>query len=329
MQHVIVLVVVFLIANLVYGAEYIAPVFELPDPDAWTYEEKYGVPDIIVSSPAVDIPANGTDLWAKHITRVGNTRDRAIRAIQVKPRGDAKSVVHHANSSILVDGERFGMLTEYAMGKIGEEVPVDVYRKLPANAEVLWDIHMFPGGVGAGAEGLAVLDNVVEVAIWLVDDDEAAALEYEQDLSLYQISQQSDIVIPPNGYLITQGFHSFDHPVRLDSWQPHGHLRMVAASIEIFYPETGKLEAISQVSNWSATWHHSHKYGATVAPLIPAGAVIVMRQWYDNTADNINNPDPDQWVLGGSRTGDEMTHAWLAVTHLDEDGFDSMTAERI
>ena len=32
--------------------------------------------------------------------------------------------------------------------------------------------------------------------------------------------------------------------------------------------------------------------------------------------------------MGGSRTGDEMTHAWLAITHLDDEGFEQLVAER-
>ena len=103
---------------------------------------------------------------------------------------------------------------------------------------------------------------------------------------------------------------------------------MNAASLEIFYPETGRTEQISQISNWSATWHHSHIYEADVAPLLPTGAILVIKQWYDNSADNPNNPDPDQWVYGGSRTGDEMSHAWIAITHLDEEGYEKIVAER-
>ena len=128
---------------------------------------------------------------------------------------------------------------------------------------------------------------------------------------------------------MTQGFKSFDHPVRVDSWQPHGHLRMNAASLEIFFPETGRTEPVSQVSKWSATWHHSHIFAAGSAPLVPTGAVLIMKQWYDNTADNPNNPDPDQWVYGGSRTGDEMTHNWMAVTHLDDEEFERLSSERM
>jgi len=32
--------------------------------------------------------------------------------------------------------------------------------------------------------------------------------------------------------------------------------------------------------------------------------------------------------MGGSRTGDEMTHAWLAITHLDDEGFEQLKAQR-
>ncbi|MSR12418.1 MAG: cytochrome c [Gammaproteobacteria bacterium] len=310
------------------------PPLNLPDPNEWSFAADLGQPDMIIPSVPIDIPASGNDLWLKHNVATGLTTDRCIKAVQVKPRGDAKSVVHHANSNVEVpdeDGEfqRYGMLTEYAMGKWGELVPDGVCRTLPAGSRVAWDIHMFPGGVGAMAQGKMIEDNVVEIGLWFHEEGYGIDTPvYKQDLSLYQISPQGDLVIEPNGYQMTQGFHSFDHPVRLDSFQPHGHLRMRHASLEIFYPETGRTEAISQVSNWSATWHHSHIFGEDSAPLLPAGAVLVLKQWYDNTSDNPNNPDSDQWVVGGSRTGDEMTHAWIAVTHLDDAGFEKLVADR-
>ena len=314
-------------------ADVVVPMPEMNDPSEWNFVSQFGQPDRIIPSISIDIPANGNDLWSNHYVESGITSDRCIKAVQVKPRGDAKAVVHHANSTVemqLEDGsmERQSMLTEYAMGKWGEIVPEGVCRTIPAGAMVRWSIHMFPGGVGATAPGTMIKDNVVEIGLWLHPEGYEEEAKYKQDLSLYQISPQEDIVIPPNGYSMTQGFHSFDHPVRIDSFQPHGHLRMNAASLEIFYPETGRTEQISQISKWSATWHHSHIYNEDVAPLLPTGAVLVLKQWYDNTAENPNNPDPDMWVMGGSRTGDEMTHAWLAVTHLDDEGFEQLVAER-
>jgi hypothetical protein len=320
-------------------ADIVAPVADVKDPSEWNFAANLGQPDQIIPSIPIDIPANGNDLWHKHYVDTGLSQDRCIKAVQVKPRGDAAAVVHHANSDVESqdengEWEKYGQLTEYAMGKWGELVPEGVCRTMPANSRVAWDIHMFPGGVGATAPGTMIKDNVVEIGLWFHDEDymtASAKAPYKQDLKLYRLTdgyESGELIVPPNGYTMTQGFHSFDHPVRIDSFQPHGHLRMNAASLEIFYPETGRTEQISQVSNWSATWHHSHLYAEDAAPLLPAGAVMVIKQWYDNTANNPNNPDPDQWVVGGSRTGDEMSHAWIAVTHLDDEGYENIVADR-
>ncbi|MEX2583293.1 MAG: hypothetical protein WD766_08460 [Gemmatimonadota bacterium] len=306
------------------------PAPKLPDLAAWNFTDQFGPPDLIVPSTPIDVPAKGNDMWHRPYVPTGLTEDRCIRAVQVKPSGNAKTVVHHANSSFQIrqdDGsfEPSERVTEYAMGKVGEIVPDGVCRVAPADGWVLWDIHLYPGGIGKTAPGAVVEDNVVEIGLWLHPED--YEYEYKQDLSLYGIDE-GELVIPPHGTTMTQGHHTFDHPVRIDSFQPHGHLRMNAASLEIYYPETGDTEAISMVSNWSAQWHHSHLYEPDVAPLVPAGAVIVLKQWYDNTAQNPNNPDPDMWVDAGSRTADEMDHAWIAITHLDEEGYQEILAQR-
>jgi hypothetical protein len=286
---------------------------------------------VIVPSTPIDVPANGLDMWHRPYVPTGVTEDRCIKAIQVKPRGDAKGVVHHANSvfqRMLDDGsleDTGDRASEYAMGKLGEVIPDGVCRILPANAYVLWDIHLFPGGLGAAAPNAMLEDNVVEMGIWLHPPD--YEYEYKQDLALYGIDE-AELVIAPHGTHMAQGHLVFDHPVRIDSFQPHGHLRLRSASLEILYPETGRIEVISMISNWSAVWHQSHIYESDAAPLLPAGAVIIMKQWYDNTENNPNVVDPDLWVDGGSRTADEMDHAWIAVTHLDEEGYQKLLEER-
>jgi len=319
-------------------SDIVPPTPVLADLDAWNFEPQFGKPSLIIASTPIDIPAGGNDMWHKHSVPTGLTEGKCVKAMQVKPRGDARAVVHHANPEVQVmnadtgEFERFSQLTEYAMGKWGEVIPEEVCRQMPADSNIYWDIHMFPGGVGATAQGQAVTNNVVELAIWFHEDDfEEVNEPFTQDLRAYVMTEgyeNGHLIVPPNGSAMTQGFHSWDHPVRIDSFQPHGHLRMNAASLEIFYPETGRTEQISQISNWSATWHHSHIYDTDVAPLLPTGAVLVIKQWYDNTANNPNNPDPDQWVYGGSRTGDEMSHAWIAVTHLNDEGFEQIAAER-
>ena len=310
------------------------PELNLLDTDDWSLSAQFGPPDLLAPSTPIDVPAAGLDMWHRPIVKIlglPEGEERCIKALQVKPRGAAKTVVHHANSTFQLlqeDGSFEGSgdrATEYAMGKLGEIVPDGVCRVIPPDAYIRWDIHMYPGGLGATAANDVIEGNVVDLGIWLHPAD--YEYEYKQDLKSYGI-RQGELVMPPHGTAMTQGFHSFDHPVRLDSFQPHGHLRLRSASLEIFYPETGRTEIISMVSNWSATWHQSHLYEADVAPLVPTGAVLVIKQWYDNTEGNPNNPDPDQWVDGGSRTADEMSHAWIAITHLDDEGYEKLVAER-
>ena len=276
-------------------------------------------------SDPYDLPAVGQDIYWQPVVPTGIAEDRCIRAIETKPSVPGRAFTHHANSTFRVETpsgnmRQAGRLSEYALGKLGEIVPDDACRTAPANSNVAWDIHYYPSGT-------AVPGDQVEVGIWLHDEDFDEEAAFDQNLTLYFL-QGGDYDIPPHGTLMTQGFHSFDHPVRVDSFQPHGHLRLTAMSLEIFYTETGRRDMVSMISNWNPGWHLSHIYEDDVAPLVPAGAVLVLTGWYDNTVNNPHNPDPDQWVGTGQRTADEMSHAWIAVTHLDEEGYEQLVAGR-
>ncbi len=293
-----------------------------PDAAEWRMAERFGQPDLVIASDPYTIPANGGDSWWRPQVETGITEERCIMAIETKPSVDGRSSVHHGNSQFVVqdeDGEweSYARLSEYALGKLGEIIPEGACRKAPVNSNVGWDIHYYPMGE-------EVVDDQVEVGIWLYPEDYVA--QHDQDLRSYP--GEGDIDLAPHGTTMTQGFHSFDHPVRIDSWQPHGHFRLAAASLEIFHPETGERDLVSMVSNWTAYWHLSHVYENHVAPLIPAGSVLVLTHWYDNTENNRSNPDPTIYVGRGSRTTDEMSHDWIAITHLNQDTFDQLVAER-
>lgn len=300
-------------------------------------------PDVIVRSDPYDVPALGSDRWWRPVVASGISESLCIAGVETKPTLESRSVTHHANTNFrggTMDGpgaprpvggdpaqdrsNAGGMLSEYAMGKIGEIIPPDACRQAPANGEVSFDIHYYPNGT-------EVKDAVVEVGIWLHPADHPAG--YPQNLTLYGTQSGSgDLEIPPQGTLMTEGFTVWDHPVRIDSWQPHGHLRLVGAKLEVMDPKTGRKELLSMVSNWNAGWHHSHVYEDHVAPLIPAGHILVRTQWYDNTDENYwlrrLGGDPDMWVGIGDRTADEMSHQWIAVTHLDEEGYQELLSQR-
>ena len=65
-----------------------------------------------------------------------------------------------------------------------------------------------------------------------------------------------------------------------------------------------------------------------MAPLLPAGTIVHITGWHDNTANNRWNPNPKNWVGGGSRSIDEMSFAWVTITYLAEDDFQQRVQAR-
>jgi len=82
------------------------------------------------------------------------------------------------------------------------------------------------------------------------------------------------------------------------------------------------------VSNYQFGWHITYPYADDVAPLLPAGTVMHVTSWHDNTTANRWNPNPKNWVGSGQRSIDEMSFAWITLTYLDEADYQQRVAAR-
>ncbi len=134
------------------------------------------------------------------------------------------------------------------------------------------------------------------------------------------------MVIPPNSRQITQGIHVLQTNARIHSFRVHEHLIGTGQSLEAVYPD-GRVEILGK-AGWHPSWHITYLYEDHVAPLLPKGTVLIITAWYDNTANNPWNPDPNTWVVHGRRTGDEMSHMWIGISYYDDDDFAYLVAER-
>jgi hypothetical protein len=82
------------------------------------------------------------------------------------------------------------------------------------------------------------------------------------------------------------------------------------------------------VNNFNFNWHNNYVYADEAAPLLPKGTILKITSWYDNTAANKNNPDPNQWVGWGDRTVDEMGHAWVNITYMGDEEYQAELERR-
>ena len=319
----------------VYGdaADEPAPM-EFPDPNRWQLADEFGEPDLIIESEPFSLAAVTQDQWFRPTVETGLTEPRWVRAIEMRPSyPDGRKIVHHALAFLLqqepggitglastASGVNVGinvLFMEWAVGKVGEVFPADAGKLMMPGAQITWELHLH-------AMGEEVRDQTVELGIYF--HPEGYVPPNRTILNQFQIVD-GELDIPPGQVSVTQNFITLQAPARLENFQPHMHMRGKAMSMEAIYPD-GRRELLSSVDNFQWNWHNNYVYAEHVAPLLPKGTTLVLTAWHDNTESNPNNPDYRQWVGYGDRTVDEMAHAWVDVTYLEQEDFDRQVAER-
>jgi len=311
------------------------PPQEAKDPNRWQLGDLYGrEPDLIIRSGPYDLEPITQDKWFQPVVDSGLTEDRWVRGIEIRPSYPlGRQAVHHA-MAYLVDGNNHPAATggstrppvghdqapfaEWAVGKVGEIYPADTGKLLKAGSRIGWDLHLH--AIGRQIEG-----DVVELGLWFYPPD--APPRQRTELRSLSALGEGGIDIRPHETAMVQQFHVVEEPVRLENFQPHMHRVGKGMSMEVIYPD-GQREVLSYVDNFQWQWHNNYIYADDAAPLLPAGSILVITAWYDNTENNPNAPDPRQWVGYGDRTVDEMGHAWVNFTFLTQDEFDRQLAQR-
>jgi hypothetical protein len=309
------------------------PAKTFPDPTGWQLADQFGQPDLVIKSPPYTLAARTQDKWFRPVSEVPIDEPRWVRAIEIKPSfPDGRKIVHHVLTTLLQQEDGItglahtahdvqtnaGLFMEWAVGKVGEVFPSDAGKLMLPGSRIRWEIHMF-------AIGREVKDNQVELGIYFYP--KGTVPKNRTVLRMFDVSRNTELDIPPGQVAMTQNHYVIQAPARLENFQPHMHMRGKAMSVEAIYPD-GRKEVLSAVNNFQWNWHLNYIYADQAKPLLPKGTVLVFTAWHDNTAANPNNPDPRQWVGWGDRTVDEMAHAWVDVTYLEQADFDRLLAER-
>jgi len=292
---------------------------------------RIGTPDIVVKYPTFKMPATGPDLYGTLTAPFGTTEDRYIKAIQSRVvDAGSRKVVHHALSfAVEPDDNNDGgddagggsgqFLVEYASGKNATIYQPDagVLLRAGQNARVSYRFHSI------GEE----TDAKIELGIVLYPKGFVPKhVQWSK-----QLGQESapDIDIPANGVMRRDGYTRLNSAARLTAWQPHTHIRGKYQCLELIYPgEPVRTETVT-CANWNYNWHTIYNYEDDVAPIVPAGTLLHVITWYDNTTNNKFNPDPKNWVGAGSgRTIDEMGFSWIGWYDLSTDEYKAELAAR-
>jgi mono/diheme cytochrome c family protein len=297
-----------------------------PEDQGWNFAALFGQrePDLIIKSYDFTMPAQAQDAWDKRETPSGITEPRWVRAIEIRPATvKGRRITHHAIAYLQqTDPDApggFGLpapFMEWAIGKQGELMRPDTGKLLLPGSKFRWDIHYSQ----AGEE----ITSSVEMGIYFYPKGQEP--KYRTTLSLVPAALGT-MDIRPNTQSLVEGFTVLRDAARIESFQPHMHLRGKAMTMEAILP-TGQTQMLSHVNNFNFNWMTTYVYADDAAPLLPKGTILKVTAWHDNTAAKKSNPDPNQWVGWGDRTVDEMAHAWINIVYMKDEDFKAEQAKR-
>jgi hypothetical protein len=311
------------------------PPRRFPDQARWQFGE-YGDPDVVVNLPTdYRLPASGPDRWPNIIVDPKLTEDRYIAGVQIIPTKGYRTV-HHIRTALVAPAdtsvtagqvdpsgpgsvEQMGIfLNEYAIGKGADVFPEGSGRLIKAGTKVNVSLHLHPVGE----------ETPVNVALGL----KLHPRGYKpRQVIVSRIIDNFDVDIRPHDANARHdAYHLLTRPTRLLSYQPHMHNRGKAACMEAIHPlpnGNSRIEPIN-CARFTFNWHLNYVYADDAAPLLPAGTILHMINWYDNSSANKSNPDPDAQLTFGNRTIDEMSGTWLSMYEMTEEDFKKEVEER-
>jgi hypothetical protein len=289
------------------------PPRKFEDNDQW----HMGQPDLIVQLPKdMFVPATGADRWVDVLVDAGVTEDRYIRGIEIRTIKGFRAVHHvttsmkHADDADDGDNVQGAFLNEYALGKNADVFPEGAGRLIKAGTKINFNLHLHSMGQ----------DTMANVALGLSLYPKGYKPKYLETTE--KVGDPKDLDIPPNTDNVRfDGYQTLAKPARLLSFQPHLHNRGKASCMEAIYPGGHKVETLSCVNKYQFAWHLVYLYDEDDQPLLPAGTILHISSWYDNSPGNKFNPDPDNLITYGQRTVDEMGGAWISYYYLSDDEF--------
>jgi len=305
-----------------------------PSEQGWNFAAMFGQkePDLILRSTPWLQKAGANDTWWRPVTETGVTEPRWVRAIEIRP-GTVKGrkITHHAIARLeqQEDNPQFavsddpqlaaqgGTFMEWAVGKQGELMRPGSGKLILPGSKIHWDVHYSNGGED--------ITDDVELGLYFYPKGQEP--KYRQVLHLMGATNAGGVDIPPNTLKQTEGFFIMRENGRVESFQPHMHLRGKAMEMDAILP-SGQVQVLSYVNNFNFNWMTSYFYADNAAPMLPKGTILRITAWHDNTTGNKLNPDPNVWVGYGDRTVDEMAHAWVNVTYMKDDDYKAELAAR-
>ena len=294
---------------------------DLPGLPHFTEGWRLGEPDLVVGLPKPYVlAASGSDVWRNFVIAMPVTETRYVRTVELRP-GSAR-FVHHA--LVGVDTTRSSRRRDEKDAEPGFD-GMDMGDSQAPDGHLLgWTPGMapFPGVEGKAWRLDAGTDLVLQLHMIPSGKpetvDPAVGLYFAKEppvgppmyLLRLDADQMLDIPAGAKDFAVSD---SLELPVDLHVYATYPHAHFLGKTMEgrAKLPD-GTEQWLIRINDWDFKWQDVYRYAKPL--FLPRGTTISMRYTYDNSPDNVRNPNnPPRRVVAGLRSSDEMAHLQLQV----------------
>jgi peroxiredoxin len=271
---------------------------DLPEPTKYTEGWQLPkAPDLVVqmADKPFQVPARGDVRYQYFRVDPGFKEDKWLKAAEIQPSN--RAVVHHVlvfvrekGSFQGLKGDR-GFLVGYVPGTRVAPYPDGLAKRIPAGSELVFQVHYTP--IGTPQEDLTKLGMIFA---------EADSIQYEV---VTTSAVQVRLNIPPGdaNYKTDATTPEQLPDSELLLMSPHMHLRGKAFRYTLLKPD-GTRDILLDVPNYDFNWQTAYRLQEPLR--VEAGSKMYCEAVFDNSEENLNNPDPSARVRWGDQTYEEM-----------------------
>jgi hypothetical protein len=284
-----------------------------------------GTPDLIIQIPPYTVDTNGLngdDMYRCFVIPGGLINPKFIKGIDIVPKNH--QIVHHVlmyydttgqaavldqndpdpgyTSSGGVGVNDIELLGAWTPGTVSQFLPNGMGIRQAANGDFILQIH-YP----SWAHGLS---DTTFVKIYYTPNNFVRRVYLAAPLEHFASITNGPLVIPPNS--TATFYEQYQAPVIDLSllWvAPHMHLVGTKIKSWAVTPQNQTIPFIN-IENWDFRWQGFYSFQKLIK--LPANSMLYAEALYDNTTNNPNAPNPNNWVLPGEATDEEMMMVFFA-----------------
>lgn len=292
---------------------------DLPPTPKWNEDWQLGTPDLVVKlEQAYTLPPDGKDVYRNLVIPVPLDKRRYVQAVEFRP---GSRTMHHV--FIRLDRTRNSRRLDALdpqPGFDGMDAPKTA--ESPSGQYLSWQ----PGKVAIrSAPGLGwALEAGADLVLQCHLKPNGKAEPVQPSLAFYftdQAPTNTPVQIPLNSFsidipagakdVIVEDSYVLPVDADLIGVLPHAHYLGKRLEGTAVMPN-GKEGWRFVVPEWDFNWQGDYRYAKPVS--LPKGTTLRMRYSYDNSTNNIRNPNqPPQRVQYGVNTTDEMGELWIQL----------------